>query len=158
VINVSSVAGRWGIPGENVYVAAKHGLDGLADVARAELRGSGVSLTTVYMGPVAGTELSLGMKPSRRVRFSTSTQVAAAIVGASLNPTPEVWVPRSLRWRVKSINVLPRSIRDRLLAAAGVMEIATHVDRAARAAYEHRIASSGSPGRAPEPAGMTGES
>src|SRR2546423_15715738 len=96
------------------------------------------------------------MKRRCLVRFWTSDEVELAIVGASLNPTPEVWVPHSLGWRVKAINVLPRSIRDRLLAAAGVMEIATDVDRAARAADEDVVVSLGAPSRDPVPAGLDG--
>jgi NAD(P)-dependent dehydrogenase (short-subunit alcohol dehydrogenase family) len=42
VVNVSSAAGRWGIPGENVYCATKHAVAGLSEVARRELAGSKV--------------------------------------------------------------------------------------------------------------------
>jgi NAD(P)-dependent dehydrogenase (short-subunit alcohol dehydrogenase family) len=141
LINVSSVSGRWGIPGENVYVATKFGLDGLAQLARAELRGTGVHITTVYMGPVADTELSLGMRERGLIRFSNPQEIAAAIVGAARDPRPEVWVPRSLGPVVRAINLLPWRLRLRSLQALGVLEIATDIDRRARSSYERRLVS-----------------
>ena len=110
-----------------------------SEVARAELRGTGIHVTTVYMGPVTDTELSLGMRPRRLVRFSTPQQVAAAIVNATCKSRPEVWVPASLGPVVKAVSLLPRRLRRQVLAALGVMAIATDVDRSARSAYEDRV-------------------
>lgn len=48
VVNVSSVAVRSAFPGWAAYAAAKHALEGLAAVARAELRGRGIRVINVY--------------------------------------------------------------------------------------------------------------
>lgn len=140
VLNISSVAARWGIPGENVYVATKHALDGLAEVVRAELRGTSVHLTTVYMGPVAGPELSLGMSSRGVIRFSSPSEIASRVVKAVERPRPEQWIPRSLGWAVKSISLCPRPVRDRLFELAGVTAVATAVDQKLRSQYEMRMA------------------
>lgn len=139
VINVSSAAAHWPIPGENVYGATKFALDGLAQIARAELRGSAVHVTTVYMGPVTNTELSLGMKERRLVRFSAPEEVAAAITNVAQRPRREVWVPRSLGAAVRAVNLLPWPARLRALQALGVLDIATDVDMEARRSYEHAL-------------------
>src|SRR5947209_4066858 len=61
VINVNSSAGVWGVPGENAYVATKFATRGLSELARRELRGTGVHVTVVHFGPTTETELALGM-------------------------------------------------------------------------------------------------
>lgn len=139
VINVSSAAAKWGIPGENVYVASKWALDGLGEVVGRELRPYGIRLTTVYMGPVAETDLSLGMKETRRVRFSQPAEVGEAIAGAIDHPRSEVWVPSQLGWMVKATQVMPRPLRETLQRLAGVTRIATDIDRALRDPYERRV-------------------
>ena len=139
ILNVSSVAGKWPVPGENVYVATKFAIGALTDLARRELRETGVRFTTVYMGPISGTDLSLGMRPQRLVRFSTPQAVAAAVAQVIERPRTEVWVPESLRWSVAAIDRLPRGLRERVHAALGVNQIATDIDARARAEYELRL-------------------
>jgi len=48
VVNISSVAVRSPFPGWAAYAAAKHGLEGLSAVMRAELRGRGIRVINVY--------------------------------------------------------------------------------------------------------------
>ena len=47
IINIGSVAGRRGFPGNGAYAASKFGLRGLHEVLVEELRGSGVGATLV---------------------------------------------------------------------------------------------------------------
>lgn len=50
IIYINSVAGRQPFPASSAYVAAKHGLRGLADAVREEGRLSGIKVTTIYPG------------------------------------------------------------------------------------------------------------
>ncbi len=50
VFNMSSVAGRQGYPRGAAYCAAKYGVRGLSAAMRAELRGTGVRVCTVFPG------------------------------------------------------------------------------------------------------------
>jgi NAD(P)-dependent dehydrogenase (short-subunit alcohol dehydrogenase family) len=53
VVNVTSAAGKAGVPLMAPYVAAKHGLEGLSDVLRLELRPSGVHVAVIEPGFIA---------------------------------------------------------------------------------------------------------
>lgn len=53
VVAVSSLAGLVGVPGRTAYSASKFAMTGFFEALRAELRGSGVSVTTAYPGVVA---------------------------------------------------------------------------------------------------------
>lgn len=52
VVNVSSVAGRIGVPGMGAYTASKHAIEGYSDVLRQETDGIGVDVVVVQPGPV----------------------------------------------------------------------------------------------------------
>jgi short-subunit dehydrogenase len=53
IVAVSSLAGLVGVPGRTAYSATKFALAGFFEALRAELKASGVSVTTVYPGVVA---------------------------------------------------------------------------------------------------------
>jgi NAD(P)-dependent dehydrogenase (short-subunit alcohol dehydrogenase family) len=53
VVNVTSAAGKAGVPLMAPYVAAKHGLEGLSDVLRLELRPLGVQVAVIEPGFVS---------------------------------------------------------------------------------------------------------
>ena len=50
VVNVSSAAGKVGVPLMAPYVAAKHGLEGLSDVMRLEFRHMGIHVSVIEPG------------------------------------------------------------------------------------------------------------
>ena len=50
VVNVTSAAGRAGVPLMAPYVAAKHGLEGLSDVMRLEFRQLGIHVAVIEPG------------------------------------------------------------------------------------------------------------
>jgi short-subunit dehydrogenase len=53
IVAVSSLAGLMGVPGRTAYSATKFALAGFFEALRAELKPTGVSVTTVYPGTVA---------------------------------------------------------------------------------------------------------
>ena len=53
IVVVSSVLGKFHMPGRSAYSASKHALRGYFDTLRAELYGSGVEITVVYPGWIA---------------------------------------------------------------------------------------------------------
>ncbi|MBK4215846.1 SDR family NAD(P)-dependent oxidoreductase [Paracoccus caeni] len=52
IINISSVLGLVGIPWRGPYVATKFALEGLTDVLRLEMAGSGVHVVLIEPGPI----------------------------------------------------------------------------------------------------------
>lgn len=70
IINVASMAGLIFTPGMCHYNAAKAGLAAASESLRAEIRGSGVHVLTVYPGPVASD-----MEAAAREQFETSSIV-----------------------------------------------------------------------------------
>jgi dehydrogenase/reductase SDR family member 7B len=58
LVMVSSLAGKFGTPMRSGYAAAKHALHGFFDSLRAEVRGTGVSVTLVCPGYIR-TEITL---------------------------------------------------------------------------------------------------
>lgn len=52
IVAVSSLAGLVGVPGRTAYSASKFAMTGFFEALRAELMGSGVSITTAYPGVV----------------------------------------------------------------------------------------------------------
>lgn len=53
IVAVSSLAGLVGVPGRTAYSATKFAMTGFFEALRAELNGTGVSVTTAYPGVVA---------------------------------------------------------------------------------------------------------
>jgi NAD(P)-dependent dehydrogenase (short-subunit alcohol dehydrogenase family) len=52
IVNVASVAGTWGMAGQVIYCASKHGLVGFGDALARELREHGVLLVTLCPGGI----------------------------------------------------------------------------------------------------------
>lgn len=90
IVNVSSVAGRTGLPGASVYIASKHAVEGLTKTAALEAAEAGVRVNAVAPGPIetamltrftggdpTGAEL-VAHVPARRV--GTPEEVARTIV------------------------------------------------------------------------------
>jgi short-subunit dehydrogenase len=52
IINIASVAGTWGMPGQVIYCASKHGMVGFGDALAHELLEHGVILNTICPGGI----------------------------------------------------------------------------------------------------------
>jgi NAD(P)-dependent dehydrogenase (short-subunit alcohol dehydrogenase family) len=141
IVNVASVAGTRGFPHLATYCATKHGVVGLSEAVRAELRGTGIDVSVVMPGLV-NTELTAGTKPSRGFKPSAPEDVAEAIVAALKVPRFEVFVPASLGPSTRLLRLLPRRAQDVVTRVLKSDEVMTTADRAARAAYEARAAAS----------------
>ena len=95
VVLISSVVGKRGIPHYSAYSASKFALDGIADVLRVELVGTGVTLGTVYPSSTVSEfqdrtqRVGLERKPKRLQRHST-IKVARAILRMSASTRPEM--------------------------------------------------------------------
>jgi NAD(P)-dependent dehydrogenase (short-subunit alcohol dehydrogenase family) len=141
IVNIASIAGRSGVSHLSTYCATKHGVVGLSEAMRSELRGSGVEISVVMPGLVS-TELTAGTKPYRGFKLQTPEQVADAIVSALKVPRFEVYVPASLGPSTKFVALLPRRVQDALTRLVKSDEVMSRADHAARAAYEARAAAS----------------
>src|SRR5947199_710888 len=94
IVNVSSLAGHTSFPYTEAYAAAKDGLTAFSRVLHSDYRRTGVSATSLILGPVkdagvsARTLAETGLTAS--TTFSVSPQkVAAATVRAIDKPKPE---------------------------------------------------------------------
>jgi len=132
IINISSVAGKRGLPLSGIYCATKFALQGISESLRVELKDSGIDVSIVSPG---ATETEFGenvrhgdvvakFKPMGHVQ--SAEEVAAAIVRCIKVPKAEVYpygVSRFVVWAnavVPSLvdKVMRRSFRQRLDARA----------------------------------------
>jgi NADP-dependent 3-hydroxy acid dehydrogenase YdfG len=155
IVNISSSAGKAGIPGGATYSATKFAVVGLSEAVRGELQREGSHIEISCVMPVAvNTELAAGLVDSRGVRPVEPEAVAAAILDALREPRFEVYVPRSLAAVYGLVAVLPRRGKDAVAHLVRADSALYDADPAARAAYEARAAASELPpdddGDAPE--------
>jgi NAD(P)-dependent dehydrogenase (short-subunit alcohol dehydrogenase family) len=141
IVNVASVAGKTGFPNLVTYCAAKHGVVGLSEALRLELRGTGVDVSIV-MPAIVQTELTAGLRPARAFRPTTPETVAEAVIDALKENRFDVFVPRAIGPTWAGLNMIPRRAREAIARALGFDRALLEADRAARAAYEARAAAS----------------
>ena len=141
VVNVASSAGKTGFPHLATYCASKHGVVGMSEAVRAELRGTGVEISVV-MPNIVKTELSAGLVETPAFKTSTTEDVAEAIVDALKFPRFDVFVPKSIgpTWAV--MNLVPRRGRELAARVLKLDRALLDADHGARAAYEARAAAS----------------
>jgi short-subunit dehydrogenase len=102
LIVVCSIVGRRGIPGYAAYSAAKFAQAGLAEALRAELRGSGVAVTTVFPVSVASDfrdamTREFGIRVQGRGPIQSAEQIARAILRVTHTRAPELYPLRRAR-------------------------------------------------------------
>jgi len=140
IVNVASIAGKFGAPGGATYSACKHGVVGLCESLRAELYGTGVEVHVV-MPAFVSTELAAGTHEIKGIKRSTPEDVAEAVVEALQLGRFEVYVPKAVKGLVASTAISPRGFSEwlgRKMGGASLLQ----ADRGARAAYEQRAAHS----------------
>jgi NAD(P)-dependent dehydrogenase (short-subunit alcohol dehydrogenase family) len=140
IVNVASIAGRSGFPHLATYCATKHGVVGLSEAVRQELRGTGVEMSVV-MPSLVRTELATGLADSR-VKVIGPEVVASEVVSALKVPRFDVFVPRSNALLVQFTSPLPRRWREALGRWLKADQSLLKADRSARVEYEARAAAS----------------
>lgn len=115
IVNVSSMAGKIGYPGNAAYVASKHAVVGFSRALRAELNGSGIEVMTVIPASVAtdwalvaeggpmlelftyererGVEIAReqGIEPAPPFPLLSADEIAASILDGIARPVPELY-------------------------------------------------------------------
>ncbi|MGH3877523.1 MAG: SDR family oxidoreductase [Actinophytocola sp.] len=141
IVNIASAAGKAGFPGAATYCATKHGVVGLSEAVRGELRGSGVDLSVV-LPAIVRTELAAGLKEARFFKSVEATDVADAVVKTLRRPKFEVYVPGSLDAMNRLTRLLPRSVAEWIVRSLKGDQILFDPSHEARKDYEARAAAS----------------
>ena len=149
IVNIASSAGKTGYPHIATYSATKHGVVGLSEGVRTELRGSGVEVSLV-MPVLVNTALTEGLSEKRGVKEVEPEDVAAEIVDALERRRFDVYVPKSLQATIAMGALTPRRLREAIGRFMGIDEVMTEADPGARRAYEERAAKSKPAGDATE--------
>jgi NAD(P)-dependent dehydrogenase (short-subunit alcohol dehydrogenase family) len=139
IVNVASMAGKSGFPNLATYCATKHGVVGLSEALRAELRGSGIEVSVLMPG-VVDTELATGLGTAKGVKVVTPQEVATEVVASLKAPRFDIFVPRSAGRTYHLASMMPRRAREAFGRALGIEKVAK-VDPARRD-YEARAAAS----------------
>jgi short-subunit dehydrogenase len=141
IVQLASLAGRAGFPQLATYCATKHGVVGLSEAVRMELRDSGVEVSVVMPG-IVRTELATGLAEARGVKSLSAEEVASEIVAVIENPRFDVYLPKSTGPIVAIAAAVPRRAREAIARALKADQALLKTDRSARAAYEARAAAS----------------
>jgi len=141
IVNVASSAGKTGFPNLATYCATKHGVVGMSEAVRGELRGTGVEISVVMPG-IVNTELATGLVETRGFKISTPEDVAELVVEALEFPRFDVFVPKSIGPTWAALQIVPRRAREAFARALKLDRALLDADRDARAAYEARAAAS----------------
>ena len=121
IINISSLAGKRGLPLSGIYCATKFALNGLSESLRIELKNSGIFVSLIHPAGTR-TEFSTAIRKGDIVTNFTSIghqqsseEVASAIVRCVRDPRIEMypyWPSRFVAW----LNVIAPSIVDVITA------------------------------------------
>lgn len=119
IVNVSSVVGRRGVPGQSAYSASKAALCSIGESLRIELAPKGIAVCTLCPALTATGFFDAQPNPASLdhpalSRADPAEVVAEEILGLAVRPRPE----KTLRWKWKLLGALtpfaPR-LSDRLL-------------------------------------------
>lgn len=144
IVNVTSMAGKFPIPGAAVYAASKFGAVGLSVVVRDEMVNTGVSISSVLPTAVR-TELIQGIPLGRGLPVVSPRTIARAVLASCESRKAEIPVPGYLAWYDLIMAIVPRAWMRRFRALIQADRMMTGLDKQARAAYENRMAVSTSP-------------
>jgi len=112
---VASIAAWRGLPGNGAYCASKAGVVAYLQSLRAELRGTGLAVSTCCPGYLR-TQLTAG---NRFAMPGLMEPAAAARVLIERLQGGDEWVvlPRRAGWLVRALMLLPQRLYDRLLSS-----------------------------------------
>ncbi len=119
IINVASVAGKRGNPGNSIYCATKFAMVGMSEALRVELHGSGIEVSVICpIGTVTEfREMSAALSNRDHPPMGpmqSAEKVARAIIRCARRPRPEVilFPPAKL---LVLMNALSPRLADRIL-------------------------------------------
>jgi len=92
IVNVSSVAGRMGLPYYATYCASKYAMRGFSEALRREVARDGVHVVAVYPGPTATDLMENVEVEGLGLSVATAQQVAKALVRGVRWHQPEVFI------------------------------------------------------------------
>ncbi|MBA0127802.1 SDR family oxidoreductase [Haloechinothrix sp. YIM 98757] len=139
IVNVASMASKVTTPGIATYCASKYGVVALSRAIRAELAGTGVTLSTI-MPAATRTALTSGVRLRLQPTLDPET-VAAAIVDSAEHGRGEVTVPRYLAPMGLLEEVMPSKMMWRLKRFISGGDYGSY-DPSERQAYLERTRSS----------------
>lgn len=143
IVNIASQAGLYGAPGGATYSATKHGVVGLSEAIRGELRLAGHDIQISYVCPVVvNTELGAGTADTKGVTMVQPQDVADGIVEALQIGAVDVHVPKSVKRVQKVTAMLPRAASEGIARAMKADRVLFEADPNARRGYELRAAQS----------------
>ncbi len=119
VINIASVVGRRGIPGQAAYSASKAAVVSIGEALRIEWAQEGIAVCTLNPGLTATGFFEAQPNPSNLPDPDLSTSAAAEDVAAhvlALDRSPRAEVSLRAKWRLLAIlSVLAPRVADRML-------------------------------------------
>lgn len=125
ILNIGSGAGYAAMPNAAVYTASKHFVRAFTESVRAQLAGTGITVSEAAPGPVesefaqvAGIEG--GATPGQRAFRITAQQCAADIVREFERGSPVIFPGRSYRWLMKVQPLMPRRLFATQVAKAAL--------------------------------------
>jgi NAD(P)-dependent dehydrogenase (short-subunit alcohol dehydrogenase family) len=92
IVNVSSVAGRMGLPYYATYCASKYAMRGFSEALRREVGPDGVHVMAVYPGPTATDLMENVEVEGLGLAVATAQQVAQSLVRGVRWRQPEVFI------------------------------------------------------------------
>lgn len=137
IVNVASMAGKMSVPGAAVYTATKFGVASLSRAVRAEINGSGVTITTILPAAVR-TDLTSGLD-IRGVPASAPEDVARAIIASCRHGRSEVTLPHGLGLIGLVEQAFPERVGEFVKRTLGAQKRITADTEQARA-YQKRTA------------------
>ncbi len=109
IVNIASIAGKFGTEGVVAYAASKHGVVGFSSALREELRNTKISVSWICPS-VAATRMGKGIPSHFLAPLIQPEDVARAVRRAIKKNASEVFVPRRVRFVV---SIMP-SLSQRL--------------------------------------------
>lgn len=114
LVGVASIAGWRGMPGNGAYCASKAGLIRYLESLRAELRGDGISVSTVCPGYLR-TALTAGNQFAMPGLMEPEA-AAHALLAAVRQRRTHIVLPARIGWLARLLGLLPDALHDRILS------------------------------------------
>lgn len=135
IVNISSMAGMMSVPGAAVYTGTKFAVTGFSRAVRAEIGGSGVTMSCIFPAAVR-TDLTDGLD-IKGVPTVNPSDVADAIVVSCRSGQEEITLPRWVKPMSLFEVAVPEKISGFLKRIAGAQRRIT-TDNEKRRSYSAR--------------------